>query len=399
MAPWSVSRQRLLRFAGLSAGSCRLLPRQRKHPSCRIALDGMPEVRLSCSPVAPRERIPWPWIYAPVAVKWLLLAVRHRSITLPTLANPHIEAGGFRGESKVSYLRQISAESQRWVARWAMCQTSSGTAPEAQVSALETRMAETGLAYPVIVKPDVGSCGYGVRLVHNRDELEVYLRQFPTGEALIVQEYLCWAGEAGIFYVRHPGENHGRIYSLGFRYYPHVIGDGRSTLAQLIAAHPRLSRQARLHLMAMAPRLNEVPRQGMIVRVATVASLRVGALYRDGATHATRALCDRVDAIARSMPEFYYGRFDVRFRTVESLERAEDFRIIEVNGAGAEAIHIWDPELTLKDAYRVLFEQHEILFAIGAKNRARGRRPLGLRGLLALQLKESGLLRSYPVSN
>jgi len=399
MALWSVSRERLLRVAGLSDCLRWLLPAEGGLPGCRIALDGMPEVRLSCSPVAPRERIPWPWIYAPVVVKWLLLAVRHRSVTLPTVANPHIEAGGFRGESKISYLRQISAESQRWVARWAVLKIPGDATHHANAIAIEARMIEAKLAYPIIVKPDVGSCGYGVRLVQNREELTAYLRRFPMGEALIVQEYLCWAGEAGIFYIRQPGEKHGRIYSLGLRYYPHVVGDGRSNLAQLIAAHPRLSRMAKLHLTAMAPRLNEVPRQGTIVRVATVASLRVGALYRDGGTHATCALCERIDAIARSMPEFYYGRFDVRFRTVESLERAEDFRIIEINGAGAEAIHIWDPELTLADAYRVLFEQHEILFAIGAQNRARGCRPLSLRGLLALQLRESGLLRIYPVSN
>ena len=99
------------------------------------------------------------------------------------------------------------------------------------------------------------------------------------------------------------------------------------------------------------------------------------------------------------MPEFYYGRFDVRFRTIEALGRGEDFRIVEINGSGAEAIHIWDPELTIADAYRTWFEQHDILFEIAAYNRQLGVSPLGLRGLIALQWRESRLLRLYPSSN
>src|SRR3546814_11492466 len=71
------------------------------------------------------------------------------------------------------------------------------------------------------------------------------------------------------------------------------------------------------------------------------------------------------------MPEFYFGRFDVRFRSVEALGRGEDFQILEVNGASAEAIHIWDPEHTVRETYRVLFEQFRLLSEIGAGNRDR----------------------------
>jgi hypothetical protein len=230
-------------------------------------------------------------------------------------------------------------------------------------------------------------------------ELTAYVEAYPGGEALILQEFLPWAGEAGIFYIRRPGEERGRIYSLGLRYYPHVVGNGRASLRELIAADPRLSRRAKLHMAAVESRLDEVPAEGALIRLATIASLRIGALYRDGGPLITRALAERIDAIARSMPEFHYGRFDVRFASIEGLQRAEEFRIIEVNGAGAEAIHIWDPELGIGEAYRILFEQHEILFAIAARNRDRGWQPIGLRELLALQWKESRLLRAYPLSN
>ena len=260
-------------------------------------------------------------------------------------------------------------------------------------------MTETGIFYPLVVKPDIGSCGYGVRLVHSSSELSDYLARFPAGQILMLQEFVPWAGEAGVYYVRMPGDDHGQIYSLGLRYYPHVVGDGHSTLRQLIKADARASRRADIHFANLKARLDEVPTQGTTIRLALVANLRMGALYRDGSAYITDSLAECFDEIARSMPEFYYGRFDVRFRTIEALKNGEDFLILEVNGAGAEATHIWDPELTISDAYRVLFEQHEILFAIAARNRARGFSPLSLRKVIELQWKESRLLRTYPESN
>jgi hypothetical protein len=57
------------------------------------------------------------------------------------------------------------------------------------------------------------------------------------------------------------------------------------------------------------------------------------ALYRDGSAHITYALTERLDQIAKSMPEFHYGRFDLRFRTIDALMQGEDFLIVEINGA------------------------------------------------------------------
>src|SRR5262245_57793239 len=142
---------RLWRFG--SWLGCVIRPRRRR--LYHIALDGMPEVRLTRSAVAPREYIPWVWIYVPVVVKWFLLGFRHRSLTLPTLANPHIVSGGFRGESKASYLQQIDADNQRWVACWTVLQVPRGTDVSGRMRAIEAAMAQAGLSYPLIVKPDI----------------------------------------------------------------------------------------------------------------------------------------------------------------------------------------------------------------------------------------------------
>jgi hypothetical protein len=63
--------------------------------------------------------------------------------------------------------------------------------------------------------------------------------------------------------------------------------------------------------------------------------------------------------------------------------------VLELNGVGAEAAHIYDPAVSLIDAYRSLFRQWRIAFEIGAQNRRLGHRPARIAELI-------GLLRGTP---
>ncbi len=109
-------------------------------------------------------------------------------------------------------------------------------------------MAGFGLDYPVVVKPDIGCNGTGVRLVRDRAALARYLQAFPPGETVVLQHYVEPPNEAGIFYVRHPDERRGRITSLTIKQPPVVVGDGRSTLRALILADERARLVPHLYL-------------------------------------------------------------------------------------------------------------------------------------------------------
>ena len=135
------------------------------------------------------------------------------------------------------------------------------------------------------------------------------------------------------------------------------------------------------------------------MRIALIGNQRAGALYRDGRRYITAALEARFDAIARSMSEFHYGRFDLRFESVEALARGEDFAIVEINGIGGEAIDCWDPHLSVREVYGRLFAQQRLLFVIGAANRARGFRPAGPGEFIASLVRQTHLIRRYPSSS
>jgi hypothetical protein len=98
------------------------------------------------------------------------------------------------------------------------------------------------------------------------------------------------------------------------------------------------------------------------------------------------------------MPEFHYGRFDLRFRSLQELRRGLAFKIFEVNGVGSEAIEVWDPARSLLDAYRTLLSQQALLFELGARNRERGFAPTPLTSFLGALRQQTKLISSYPPS-
>ena len=132
--------------------------------------------------------------------------------------------------------------------------------------------------------------------------------------------------------------------------------------------------------------------------LAHARSARLGAVYRDGRHHVTRALERRIDEIARDIPGFHFGRFDIRFASLDRLKDGEDFSIVELNGAGSEILRIWDGRTRLLDAYRGLWNQYRTLFSIAAANRAEGCRPTGPAGMFRLLRRQEALRRAYPPS-
>jgi hypothetical protein len=339
------------------------------------------------------ERLP-KWLnLVPMVAQWIALGVRHRSFTLPSSANPGITSGGLVGEGKLEYFAAMGPLARAATADFIAVET-----PHPPAGALRQRMHAAGLAFPVVAKPDVGWCGYGVRLLRDERDLDDYLARFPGDCRFLLQRYLPDPGEAGLFYMREPGHAEGRLIGILLRHYPSVVGNGRDTVAALVARDARLQRGERDPAHETADDRERVPAPGEVVRLSTVASTRVGGAYEDGTAYATAALARRVDAIAQDMGEFHAGRFDVRYASLEAL-RAGRFAIMEVNGAGSEAVHAWDPRYSIADVYRIVFATQRRLCAIGAANRRRGRRPIGLAALARLYLAQREAIRRYPPSN
>ncbi|WP_227307434.1 D-alanine--D-alanine ligase [Acidisoma cellulosilyticum] len=354
---------------------------------------------------APTERITsffefWPgWIaYTPIVLQWIALGIRYGNPILATAANPTIDAGGLCGESKQSILDQIAGPSRDWVASYTVC-TSGAYAESDDLGIAEGAMRAAGLAYPVVVKPDIGCNGTGVCLVDNRADLARYLSAFPRLTRYMLQALIPHEGEAGVFYIRRPGEKTGTITSLTLKSSPVVVGDGQSNLRDLIMADPRCAQVPHLYLPRLASRLHEVPEAGERVKLVFVGNHCKGSTFKNGAKLISRELTERIDAIARSIPNFHFGRFDIRYDQAANLTAGEGFSIIEINGVGSEATHIWDPQTTLREAYAAQFFHYRSAFEIAAANRAAGHKPTGFFTLLRMWRTQKRLLASYPAND
>jgi membrane protein DedA with SNARE-associated domain len=304
----------------------------------------------------------WPaWLfYLPVIGYFISLMVRYRSLFLPIYSNPGIRNGGFVGESKWDFLKYISLGHAQGLASFLV------TTPEQ----VENLVSEGKLSLPFILKPDRGQRGYAVRLIRSMEEVPPYLQEIRT--ETIAQEFCSWEKEAGLLYYRLPDETQGHIFSITDKTFPHIVGDGKTKLGDLILKDKRARVIASTYFSRFAGRLSSVPRAGESIQLVTCGNHCQGAIFHNGNDMATPELLKTLDTIANQIPDFYFGRFDVRYESREALMRGEGFRIVEINGAGSEATHIWDARTRLWEAYGTLFAQWRILFAIGKKVRDLG---------------------------
>jgi hypothetical protein len=192
---------------------------------------------------------------------------------------------------------------------------------------------------------------------------------------LIVQRYAPGPHEAGIFYYRFPHEPVGSIFAITEKVFPKIVGDGRSTIAELICKDPRARFLADKYLQRLQDRRDEVLVTGETLKLVEAGNHAQGCIFRDGMHLCNPALVQTIDSISRKLPGFHIGRYDIRYAGEEELRAGRNFQIVELNGAASEATSIYDARNSVFAAYRTLFQQWELVFAIGAANRRQGARP------------------------
>ena len=319
----------------------------------------------------------WPtWLFYLPVVPWIAyLAIRHRGLTTLTAANPGIPSGGgVIGESKFHILRQLPSE---WVVPSFLIPAGD---VETRYKELVCGVRENGWTYPLILKPDVGQRGAGLRLAQNSADVRAYLAANP--QAILAQEFHRGPFEAGVFYYRIPGETSGRLFSITDKQFPSVIGNGRSTVEELIWRHPRYRMQAATFLARLNGRSGRILGDGDRVSLAVAGNHCQGTMFCDGAHLVTPQLDRTIDTIARAFDGFFFGRFDIRYSDVDAFKAGRDFKIVELNGVTSESTNIYDPSWPLWEAYRVLFAQWRLAYEIGSRNRDLGQTVAPLRAVL-----------------
>lgn len=301
----------------------------------------------------------WPgwFFYIPIYLLYPILSIRYGSFFNPFYANPNILNGGLLGESKWDFLQHLDPNAKSTLKA---LKISSGTSFEGFLKIMN----EHKYNFPFILKPDVGQRGFGVRIIRDEFDLTEYL--LLSHFDMVLQKLSQLPQEAGIFYMKIPKTKEEFIFSITDKRFPFLCGDGKSKLGDLILNDSRAQIIAPTYFSRHEQALDNVIANGEMFQLSECGNHCQGAIFLNGEHLKTEKLLCEIAKIANQLPDFYFGRFDIRYSDSDSLKNGE-FEIIEINGAGSEATHIWDAKTTLIEAYKTLFIQWNLLFKIGGQ--------------------------------
>jgi hypothetical protein len=227
--------------------------------------------------------------------------------------------------------------------------------------------------FPLVGKPDIGMRGMGVKKLDSLQDLITYAQRSNVN--YLIQEFIPYANEVGIFYYRLPNEKKGRISGIVLKEFLTITGDGRSSILELLKKNKRYILQLPAMKKAYGSQLQTVLQHGEEKVLVPYGNHARGAKFVNISHMIDEQLTATIDAVCTQIDGFYYGRMDVRFNTWEELKEGRNFCIIELNGAGSEPTHIYDPKHSILFAWREIIRHLDILYRISKLNRLHARVP------------------------
>lgn len=304
----------------------------------------------------------WPfWLrYLNITPTWFWYCLRSGSPWFFTPSNPTLTFGGFEGESKREMYEQLPPGS---------FPKTIYIKPHEHFNEVKSKIEEAGFQFPFIVKPDVGMAGILFRRIEDWVQLEKYHHRMPVD--YLVQDLILLPVEYSVFYYRFPDSQQGVITGFLQKEPLHVIGDGQSTIGELITRHP----QAKFRLDEMLgwhrEKLNDVLADREKKYLSYAANLNRGASFINLQGEIDEELHKVIDELNLYSKTFYYGRYDLKAASLQALKKG-DFLVLEYNGSGAEPNHIYHSGYTLRAAHQEILKHWKILYRISRENYKKG---------------------------
>lgn len=305
----------------------------------------------------------WPFylIYTPLVLVWGYYVVRAKRFWFFAPVNPSLDFSGFEGETKKEMFEQLSKD---------VYPNTIYISPAMPFGKVLQQMEEAGLQFPIAVKPDIGTKGLCFRKIDNEEQLLKYHQTLPVD--YVLQDMIEWPVELSVFYVRYPNAPKGEVTGFIAKEYLHVVGNGQSTLLQLMEAHPRASFRLEELTNKHRSSLNNIIPANHTYFLSITGNHNRGAKFINLYKEIDADLVKVFDHISNHTKHFYYGRYDVKTTSIEDLKRGKNIAVLEFNGVGAEPNHIYDCNMNYFQALKVIATHWGHMYRIGKLNNKEG---------------------------
>lgn len=234
------------------------------------------------------------------------------------------------------------------------------------------QISSSKLEYPLIIKPDIGFRGLLVKLINSEKELKIYLSKNKNLH-LILQEFISFKNECGIFYYKLPNESKGHITSITLKRFLTVIGDGKSSLNELIKKDERAQHYRNILEELHKNKLQTIPSKNKEILLSVIGNHSKGTQFINGNHLISSELEKSIDSFMQKIPGFYYGRLDIKFSSFEKIINLQEFKVLEINGIIAEPTHIYDASKgSYFDALKSIRKHWKIIYKISKQNKNKG---------------------------
>lgn len=299
--------------------------------------------------------------YIPLVPVWLWYCIRSRSLWFFTPANPELTLGGMEGETKQEMYNQLPEYSYP---------KSIFINNEEDFASVKERLINSGLIFPVAVKPNVGMMGLMFRIINNEESLKIYHGKISS--EYVIQEVINYPLEVSVFYYRHPSQKKGTVSGFLSKEPPKIIGNGKSTLLELIRTNKSMRLNSNILISKHKKNIKKIIPLGEEYMLSNASNRGQGGKLVCLQHEINEQLVEVFDKISLYKGNFFYGRYDIKCKSVKDLKEGKNFSILEYNGCGSGTQQIYAYPYSLIEALKIILHHWKVLYDISRYNESKG---------------------------
>ncbi|MFY8127858.1 MAG: hypothetical protein ACOVMM_05735 [Chitinophagaceae bacterium] len=297
-------------------------------------------------------------VYFPIYFYWIWLSIKAKSFFFFSTSNPTIENGGFMMECKNDIYDILP---QQFYPKTILIKR------DFSFATIEALLLQHQLQFPLVAKPNIGERGNDVKKLLSKQEIINY--HSTSKVDFLIQEWCNYNNEIGLFYCKYPHQSKGIITGIVQKEFLTITGDGVNTIEALMQQNDRYFLQINALKKINPNQLNHVLQKDEKQVLVPYGNHCRGSKFVDYGFKIDAQLTHVFNVICNQIPGFYFGRMDIRFENWELLKEGKNFSIIELNGAGSEPTHIYDPKHSIFFAWKEIIKHLNILYEISVQNK------------------------------